>query len=453
MANQSILTYNAKVAQVEQAYFSPTAVLPLTGLPISTTFVFLSKVIPWTDDNNPEVPLQTQKYLKDVFANMFVAKQILSNNISPVIERIDWESGVVFDYYQDNVDMFERDQNGFLVRQFYARNRYDQVFKCLWNNDGAASTVEPFFKPGNYGTNNIFQDSDGYKWKYMYTIDVGSKKTFMDSSWIPVPIGENTPNPITNTAGHGDIEVINVTNGGSGYPNDASVEVVISGDGFGATATATVSSGIITDIVVTNTGSDYSYANVSVTSATGSNATFIAPTSPIGGHAFDNVSELGCNHVMLTAEFNGDENGYLPTDIDFRQVGVLVNPIALSTAPYPANSSIYKTTTDLVVASGFGTYVPDEVFYQGNTLETASFTATVLSFDAGSNVVKLINTKGTPVTDASGYGSESKTARTVLNISTPDFVPFSGYLASIQNRSAVQRSADGIEQFKFVLGY
>jgi hypothetical protein len=30
---------------------------------------------------------------------------------------------------------------------------------------------------------------------------------------------------------------------------------------------------------------------------------------------------------------------------------------------------------------------------------------------------------------------------------------FSGYISYIQNRSAVQRSSDGIEQFKFVLGY
>jgi len=68
-------------------------------------------------------------------------------------------------------------------------------------------------------------------------------------------------------------------------------------------------------------------------------------------------------------------------------------------------------------------------------------------------VVKLINTKGTPAVDISGYGNDSRTVRTVLAVSYPDFVSYSGYLGAIQNRSAVQRSADGIEQFKFVLGY
>ena len=60
----------------------------------------------------------------------------------------------------------------------------------------------------------------------------------------------------------------------------------------------------------------------------------------------------------------------------------------------PANSSIYKTTTDLVVAAGFGTFNIDETVYQGTSLETATWTGTVLSFDVASNVVNVINMEG-----------------------------------------------------------
>jgi hypothetical protein len=155
---------------------------------------------------------------------------------------------------------------------------------------------------------------------------------------------------------------------------------------------------------------------------------------------------------MVTVEFNADESGNLPTDIDYRQIGLLINPTALSTAPYPANGAIYKTTTDFVVAPGFGAYELDETVYQG--LESdPTFTATVLTFDTGTNVVRLINTTGTYTINAPVFGSSSKTARTVLNVSTPDFVLFSGYLSYVENRASVQRSPDGIEQFKFVLGY
>ena len=455
MANKNLLTYNAKVTQVEQVYYSPVAVLPPPfGTAISTTYCILSHIVPWADDNNPPQPSQDQKNIKSVFKSMFVAKQIYSNDISPVIERIDWTSGTSYEYYKDDVDMFELDGAGLLVFKFYVRNKYDQIFKCLWNNQGGLSTQEPFFQPGSYGTNNIYVGSDGYKWKYMYTIDAGLKRKCMDSTWIPVPVGANTPNPIQSSAGYGDIEVINMVNTGSGYdPANSTITVTITGDGSSAAGTAEVSNGAITNIVVTNTGANYTYANVSVTSSSGSGASAIAPISPVGGHGFDPVSELGCGHVLFTCEFNGSESGNIPVDIDYRQVGLLINPVALSSYPYPADKPIYKTTTDFVVAPGFGAYTADEVIYQGNSLATATFSASVLSFNSASNLIYLINTVGTPILNAPVYSVSSGTTRTLLSFQTSDFQPFSGYLAYIQNRSGIQRSSDGIEQFRFVLGY
>ena len=454
MAYKNILTYNAKVSQVEQTYYSPTSVLPITGLPISSIYVFLSRVDPWNDDLNPDIPEQTQRYIKSVFKSIFAVKLVNQNNISPVIQRVDWTSGQSYNYYRDDIDMFQVDQNGFNIINFYVRNSYDQVFKCLWNNLGGNSTVEPYFKPGNYGVNNIFQGSDGYKWKYMYTINVGSKKSFMDTTWIPVPVGQNTPNPLETAEGSGGIEVINVTNGGSGYDaaNDA-VIVTITGDGYGASALAVSNNaGGITDVVVTNPGTNYSYATVTISSTVGSGATAITAASPIGGHGFDPVSELGTKAVMITAEFNGSEGGYVPTDVDYRQSGILINPTSLKNYPYPANGQIYSTSTDVVVSSGFGAFVSDETVYQG-TIDNPTFSATMLSFNSTTNVIKLINIEGTPLINQPIYGVTSQTARTVLSYNTPSFVPFSGYLAQIQNRSGIQRSSDGIEQFRFVLGY
>jgi hypothetical protein len=455
MANKNLLTYNAKVTQVEQTYFSPVAVLPPPfGTSITTTYCFLSHNLPWEDNNNPPQPTQDQKYIKDIFKNIFVAKQIYSNDISAVIERIDWTSGTTYDYYRDDVDMFEVDGAGLLFLKFYVRNRYDQVFKCLWNNNDGPSTQEPFFQPGSYGTNNIYVGSDGYKWKYMYTIDVGVKRKFMDSRWIPVPVSSITPNPIQSAAGFGDIEVINVTNSGSGYDSaNATITVTITGDGTGATGTAETSNGQITNIIVNNVGANYTYANVSITSTLGSGATAIAPISPIGGHGFDDIDELGCFNVMLTCAFDGSEGGKIPVDIDYRQVGLLINPVSLSSYPNPANGAIYQTTTNMVVAPGFGAYVLDETIYQGSSLATATFSASVLSFDTASNVIYLINKVGTPILNAPVYSSSSGTVRTLLSVSYPDFQTFSGYLSYVENRTAVERSSDGKEQFRFVLGY
>jgi hypothetical protein len=466
MANKNIITTGAKVSAVELNYVAPAAVsAPYYSIPVATTYCFLAKATPWTDENNPPVPTADVKYVKQVQKNIFVSKLIGINDISPVIKRIDWTAGTVYEYYKDDVDMIALDANGNITHTFYVKNKYDQVFKCLWNNGGLTSTVEPYFEPGSYNTNNIFQAGDKYKWKYIYTIDTGLKVKFMDKTWIPVTVGANTPSPLINTAGAGSIDVINVTNGGSGYdPANAVITVTVTGDGSGVVASANVVSGIIKDIIVTNPGSNYTYANVTISSTLGSGAIAEAPTSPVGGHGFDPISELGCSHIMFTSEFNGSEGGIIPTDIDFHQLGLVINPSSLASQArakalglnytLPANNAIYKTTTDLIVAPGFGTYVPDEVIFQGpdDNANNATFTAIALSFDTATNVLRLINTTGTLTTNAP-VRNVPKTNRTLLSYTTPDYAVLSGYVTYIENRTGVQRSSDGIEQIRIVLGY
>jgi len=462
MAYKNLITYNSKVSQVSRDFYSPNALV--SGKPLNTVYAFLSRVDPWADDNFPNQPTQDQQYMKSVLGNMFVAKKITSNDISPVIQRIDWISGTTYDYYQDNIDMFAVDTNGFLIYKFYVRNNYDQVFKCLWNNNGKLSTVMPMFEPGVFDSNDIYTGSDGYKWKFMYTIDAGSKSRFMDVNWMPIPVSANvSSNPVSTTAGFGDVEVINVTNGGSQY-DSVNTTIVVSVTGTNTSpvaANVVVTNGEISDIIVSNSGKDYTTANITITaytssnlsivSTTGSGATAIAPVSPVGGHAYDPISELGTNHSMFSINFNGSENGSIPTNIEYYQVGLVISPVAQSSNP--ANSSIYKISTDFFVAIGLGSFISDEVVYQGTSLERATFTATVLSFDNTTGIINLINTKGIPQVNASVYGNTSNTVRTLLSYNTPDFISYSGYISYVENRSGIQRSPDGIEQFRFVVQY
>lgn len=468
MAKKSILTHYAKTSSAQESYYYPSAVLPYAAEnPLGTFYGFLARTVPWEDDNDPPAPQQTQKYIKETFKNIFVAKRIYSGDISPVIERKDWSSNTVYDYYRDDVDMLEVDTNGFLIRNFYVKNKYDQVFKCLWNNDGQPSTEEPYFEPGTYSTNNIYQGNDKYKWKYVYSIDTGLKVKFMDSVWMPVPAALRAPNPLLTTAGTGSIDVINITNGGQGYDlTNSVITITVTGDGNGAVASVTtneLANGVITDILVENPGSNYTYANVIITGVTangstiGSGATATAPASPVGGHGFDPISELGCNHVMYTVEFNKSESGIIPVDNNYYQIGLMVNPVTKQNPLVPANGVIYRTSTDILVAPGFGTYAEDEFVYQvptpGDPISSATFFGTVLSFNTSTNVVRLINTTGTPNTNAPLFGNSSGTARTALTIDYPLFALCSGYMLYLENRSGVERSADGIEQYKIVLGY
>ena len=488
MTTKSILTYGSRVAQVSQDFYAPVAILPTVLLPgyspvIGTLYVFLSRIDPWGDENNPDPPQQTQQYIKSVFKNIFVAKKITQDRVSGVISRVNWTSGTTYDYYLDTVDILELDSIGNNVYNFYVKNSYNQVFKCLWNNNGNPSTVEPFFIPAQYNTNNnIFQGSDGYKWKYIYSIPAGDALKYLDDKWMPIHLGalytSTTPDPLETSAGWGDIEVINVTNGGSGYGPSNTIVTII-GDGINASGTANVVNGSVVDVIVTNPGSFYTTAAVNITvndGGTGFGAEAIAPISPIGGHGMDPSSELGCHNFMFSVEFNGSEGTnannypYIPTNIEYRQLGLLINPDAYDTivpsnAPgnlsgqtilLPANSNIYKASTLLTVAPGPGNYNQDEVIYQGGTsLATATFFATVLNWDAANNIIDVINITGTPIVNSPVFGDSSGATRTLLpnGVVTPTFIPFSGYMAYIENRTGITRSPEGIEQFKIVLGY
>jgi hypothetical protein len=122
---------DSKVYEVLQYYYSPSQVHE------TTLYAFIGRVTPWPDESNPPVPTQDQRSIKDIFKDIIATKLITSSDISPVIPRIDWDSGTVYDYYQDTEDMLAVDSDGIVISRFYVRNRFDQVFKCLWNNNGA----------------------------------------------------------------------------------------------------------------------------------------------------------------------------------------------------------------------------------------------------------------------------------------------------------------------------
>jgi len=74
-------------------YYAPVAVVPpAITTPIHSYYCFLAKPTPWVDDNNPNTPTTDLKSIKQIQKNIFVTKQIKTSDISPVIQRIDWQT-------------------------------------------------------------------------------------------------------------------------------------------------------------------------------------------------------------------------------------------------------------------------------------------------------------------------------------------------------------------------
>ena len=148
---------------------------------------------------------------------MIFGKRVTINDLKLMVRRNNWETNTVYEMYEhDNDDLFN--SNFYVVVD---KGSYYHIFKCLYNNNGEPSIVEPNFAHASQES-DLFDDndgyyrtSDGYQWKYMYSIDVATFDKFATSDYIPVIA--NTV--VQQAAIDGSIDVIKVESGGSRYDN------------------------------------------------------------------------------------------------------------------------------------------------------------------------------------------------------------------------------------------
>ena len=135
--------------------------------------------------------------------------------------------------------------------------------------------------------------------------------------------------------------------------------------------------------------------------------------------------------------------------------GLLASPSIIgNSGPTLATDSIYNTTKQFLLSTNYGNiYTSDEIVQQFDDSGNLVFTGTVLTYNKTSSILQVINSSGNYLIGKSIKGTTSGAYATVFSVTEPTLIPFSGYILYIENRVGVQRSDDGIEQFKFVLGF
>jgi hypothetical protein len=281
---------------------------------------------------------------------------------------------------------------------------------------------------------------------------------FTTADYIPVrklTLDDNTLQwDVQQGAVHGALNYIKVTNGGSNYSNANAISIAITGDGTStanAYATINVSTNTISAIVVDDVGRDYTYATATVTAGVGSGAVLRPIISPPGGHGSNPETELGASNVMINVRIKGSEGDKLPTTNDFRQIALIQDPYLLSTNTVTSNT-VFSQTVKMNVNGSSTNFVEDEIVFQGTSLETATFKATVVKWDAPNLLLELTNVAGNPTTDLL-KGVSSRASWYVNTIRFEDFEPNSGQLLYIDNIKPIIRSADQTEDFKIVLKF
>ena len=169
----------------------------------SAYYFYVGGTTPWVNDSLPPPALNNyETFEQDTYHSIVFGKLIGNNNVSYLIPRYNWTANTVYAQYdQNDVNLFSK--------AFYVLNNQSSVYICIDNNSGANSLVQPLITP----TQGSFQTSDGYTWKFLYTIPSNANTLFTSNNFIPV-----VPNTyVSNNAIPGTIDLTRVISGGSGY--------------------------------------------------------------------------------------------------------------------------------------------------------------------------------------------------------------------------------------------
>ena len=369
-------------------------------------YVFAARQSPYENEsitaNTIDDDYESQVFVQD---ELMFGMKITDDDVLPMVTKREWQSNTAYAIYDDK-------DNELLAKAFYVITSENKVYKCIHNHLGDISTVEPSHTEVGYPP----EESDGYRWLYLYTINNIDYLTYATENYIPVIENAN----VKSSAIDGSIFNIVVEANGSAYPADngnirtdpngnnyivqirtgtstsndffANCAITITNDstnltyvkeirdyvsngagnfvilkvpfsagqvsnnnpysigpfikidsktGSNCIASAVMQNisntnftGSVEMIDIINPGRNYRQANVSVQTSVGfgSGARVRAIISPPGGHGSNVKDELYCQSVGIGVVFSNTSTFSFSSDVEFRSVGILKNPLSSTTS-------------------------------------------------------------------------------------------------------------------------
>ncbi len=443
----------------------------------TSVYVGIGKADAWSNslsditDTTPFTPVDALDATGEAFQNMIGMKLVAAADISHVVPRHTWETNETY-------VPWDSDDGSIFDKKFYIITSEFKVYKAI-KAGGAGSTVEPTQTLTDPQT-----ESDGYTWKYMYTLAVADAEKFLTNSYMPVKTidskagGQSSEyiddqaamdsgmpeadyaqylnqKASLNSSTAGGIERIEVTNGGT---YSATPVVTISGDGTGAAAIAVMSGSgstqTVASITVDAKGTDYTVADITFSTGDAAARAVIAPAR---GHGTDPVTELGGFFIALNTQLTGAEDGDLTVGNDFRQVTIVRNPFNYGTAvvatattrkalrylDFVSSVTVTNFDVDEVITgatSGAEAFVVERDPTSGYIYYNQNSKTGYTSFENGENV--------TGATSSTTGGLESSGA-----LGNPEVEPGSGAIMFLENRNPINRTATQIEDIKVIIEF
>lgn len=202
---EKLITHSNKLMIIDQIIESVTE-------PSNTVFyLFAGKNTQYDGgDSIIEVPLDTDAYMNKIYSDMLFGKRISGTDVMHMIPRYNWQSGTIYDQYDDeDSEMFNK-----VFYSIVDAGSFRHVWKCLYNNLRSESTIEPDFGAVT-SSDTYYESSDGYVWKYLYSIPRAQVLKFATDTLFPV----TSNSQVAESRTKGTIEMMVVESIGSGYNN------------------------------------------------------------------------------------------------------------------------------------------------------------------------------------------------------------------------------------------
>ena len=423
----------------------------------------------WDSSETVPNPTNSPRSVRNLRAGMQSIKT--ASDASFVIPRYNWTSGAIYQAYDD--DFTEIPNNS-----YYVLTEDNQVFICLQQgrtDTGVinTSTVKPTKPTDAAKALKPFKNSDGYVWKFMYTLSGARGNSFLSANFVPIEfildsatlgrshsLLETEQLLVQNASVPGQVLGIAVTGGGSGYTSAPTV--TIDGDGVRATATAFINAGAVVKVELDSStdstismGQGYNFASVVFSGGGGTNAVARAIIGPDSGMGNDPRVDLKSTSLMFNTKPNGIEDSNFVIGQDFRQVTLIRDPkVAGGDSDFigtsgkvlrflklqAAASASFKDVIITGQNSGAQAHVDDVdndklYFHQSELTGFKPFVE--------GEVVQGGGVSGTLVTAGTDADTDAFT--------NDDIEKLSGDILYIENRAPVFRSANQTEDIKVVI--
>ena len=242
----------------------------------------------------------------------------------------------------------------------------------------------------------------------------------------------------------GKLMNIPVVSGGYGYTT-ATVDII--GDGTGATATATVTTGRVSKINIVTQGYGYTWATITI-SGTGTGATARAIISPYGGHGKNALNELKASGLMFFSDISNYKNQGFTVNNDYRQIGIIRN--------------MYRYNTTYIATTVFETAC--WVAYANTNTTTFAADSMIAEFSTNSRFRIVTNTGSAMLLQSlDNYTldvgkimylvSNPAQTFTMLDVAPPTIDKYSGDLMYIDNRQAFTPTEQQTVTLRTIIGF